>query len=151
MGNSTETYFEMQCRQQKEYNAFADRCTFAAYDSQQFNEGMARLGLDPEKDLDKLCQITVGVFLLKDHEKDFYALGKRFAAEQQGAIDADTTGEGFIYEMFLYELGNHEYGYTGDLADTLDALGLNIGDVNASPRLKHGLNLAISKVLEEET
>ena len=48
----------------------------------------------------------------------------RHHKELQAAIDADPTGEGFIKDMFLYELENHEYSYTGTAEDALDSLGL---------------------------
>jgi hypothetical protein len=53
------------------------------------------------------------------------------------------TGEGFILEMFDYELSNHEFTYTGDTEDTIDALGLSQGDFDNNPALKAGLRLAI--------
>ena len=47
---------------------------------------------------------------------------KRHDAEINEAIDSDQTGEGFIFDMFDYELSNHEYSYTGDMTDSLCAL-----------------------------
>lgn len=58
------------------------------------------------------------------------------------AIAADPDGTGFVYEMFLYEMDNHEYGYTGDLEDTLDALGMTIEEIAASEKLMAGLEKA---------
>lgn len=51
--------------------------------------------------------------------------------------------------MFLYELANHEYGYTGELEDTLDALGYTAEDINADKRLLHGLERATKRIMEE--
>jgi hypothetical protein len=62
--------------------------------------------------------------------------------EMADAIAADKTGEGFIFEMFDYELGNHEYVYTCDISDTLDALGLTIEDLAKNPALRAGLKAA---------
>lgn len=58
------------------------------------------------------------------------------------AIAADLTGDGFIYDMFDYELANHEYAYTQDLSDTLDALNLTVEKVNADSRFLHALQKA---------
>ena len=44
--------------------------------------------------------------------------------------------------MFVYELEDHEYGYTGDDSDTLDALNLTIEDVLQNPALLNGLRRA---------
>ena len=69
-------------------------------------------------------------------------------SEMQEAIQADETGEGFIYEMFVSELFNHEYGYTEDITETLDALGLDLAEVDSSPALSHGLAKAAAYVRE---
>ena len=68
--------------------------------------------------------------------------------KKENAIAADTTGDGFIFDMFVYELANHEYCITYDLEDTLDALGLTPEEVNADKRLSHGLNKAIKTYLK---
>jgi hypothetical protein len=41
----------------------------------------------------------------------------------QDAIAADKTGDGFIFNMFLYELENYEFGYSRSISDVLEALG----------------------------
>jgi hypothetical protein len=46
--------------------------------------------------------------------------------------------------MFNYELANHEYGYTQDLTDTLEALGLTMNEINADPRMANALKRAIA-------
>ena len=91
-----------------------------------------------EEELDKLR-------ICKNDRPDFSVILNRHKREMKAAIDADTTGEGFISDMFDYELSNHEYCYTGDLTNTLQALGLTKDDINASAKLKHGLQKAIKK------
>ena len=88
-----------------------------AFGEQQFREMMNAWGLDPEKDLDKI-----------------YRLGE------------DKTGDGFIYQMFLCELANHEYNYTEDVEETLDALGYTWEQIMADKRLLHGLKMAQKKI-----
>lgn len=61
----------------------------------------------------------------------------------QDAINEDKTGEGFILDMFNSELANHEFSYTGDLTDALDALGMSLDEIRASDLLIHGLKLAM--------
>lgn len=63
---------------------------------------------------------------------------------------ADEDGTGFLYQMFKYELDNHEYGYTGDFEDTLDSLGLTWEEVTASPRLLKALDKASSEIRKRE-
>lgn len=70
--------------------------------------------------------------------------------QMEAAIEADKTGEDFIYQMFLYELDNHEYGYTGDTEDTLDALGYTAEEVLGNPRLKRGIEKAVTEIRKRE-
>ena len=53
-------------------------------------------------------------------------------------------------DMFLYELENHEYSYTGTVEDALDSLGLSFEDVASDPRLARGLDLAEQEILEQQ-
>ena len=59
--------------------------------------------------------------------------------EMKDAIASDTTGEGFIYDMFRAELSDHEYTYTYDVSDAIAACGVTVEEINADQRLAHGL------------
>ena len=86
-------------------------------------------------------------------EKDAPLMHETFARhhkELQAAMDADPTGEGFIKDMFLYELENHEYSYTGTVEDALESLGLTYENVAEDPRLARGLDLAEQEILEQQ-
>ena len=63
------------------------------------------------------------------------------------AIAEDETGEGFIHDMFYFELNNHEYSITYDTTDALEALGLTAEEIAADERLKKGLALAHSQIM----
>ena len=65
-------------------------------------------------------------------------------------IKEDATGDGFIYEMFLTELNDHEFIYTQDVTETLDALNITIDDLNDNPALNHGLTKAIREINEND-
>lgn len=65
-------------------------------------------------------------------------------------IAEDTTGSGFIYQMFIYELANHEYIITQDITDTMDAVGISADDLEANPALKYGLKQAINEIMKEQ-
>ena len=74
----------------------------------------------------------------------------RHRKEEKEAMMNDLTGEGYIKDMFEYELANHEYGYTYDLEDTLNAIGLSMEEINNDERLKHGFDLALNRYRENE-
>ena len=134
-------------RQQKEVNALPIRF---AFNQEQFREIMKEWGLRPKMDLDKIARIPYGGFIQKKDAPLMHETFARHHRELQAAMDADPTGEGFIKDMFLYELENHEYSYTGTVEDALDSLGLSFEDVVANPRLARGLDLAEQEILEQQ-
>lgn len=135
------TYAEMRAAQQAEFNTFP---IMFAFSDKQFEEGMRRLGLDPS-DTDKVYTWSeVSGFYRKNDAPILHEMLERHGREMAEAVATDKTGEGFIYSMFVYELANHEYGYTGDVTDTLEALDLTADAVKEDPRLMRGLQLAIN-------
>lgn len=138
-------YLEMQNRHQEEVNAFP---MFAAFNNEQFDEGMRKLGLKPTK-TKAIQSIGYGMFARKKDIPVFQEMCLRHCREKWQAIEADTTGDGFIRDMFIAEMENHEYSYTYDLTDTLRALRLTAPEIDANPALKHGLKLAQIAVLGE--
>ena len=134
----------MKDRQQKEFDAFP---MGAAFSQQQFQQMMEKWGLTLN-DTDKICSIGGGCYIRKTDKEALCALINRLNNEKENAIAADLTGDGFIFDMFVYELANHEYCITYDLEDTLDALGLTPEEVNADNRLSYALNKAIKHYLK---
>lgn len=133
------TYKELKDRQQAEINAFP---FMFAFSNEQFIKGMERLGLKPT-DTDKIYSIGGGGYVRKSDYAELEAMTQRHRQEIRDAIAADTTGDGFIYDMFYYELANHEYIISGSITETLDALELTIDEINESKTLLHGLKKAI--------
>jgi hypothetical protein len=134
----SNTYLELTSKHEKELNNFPMAFAFS---KKQFAEAMATLGLEVA-DTDKIYSIGNGGFIRKSDSDALEEMFERHAKEMQEAIDNDSTGDGFIFEMFNYELGNHEYCVTWDVGPALDALGLTLDEVNASPKLLHGLQKA---------
>ena len=137
-------YQELKTRQEKEMNTFPLGVCFS---KQQFEEMMKNWGLTTT-DTDKIYSVGGGCYIRKSDHSAFHEMLKRFEKERSEAIAADTTGEGFIYDMFLSELANHEYCITYDLDETLDALHLTIEQINADKRLLHGLQKARKEYLK---
>lgn len=139
-----EHYIEMQARHQAEISALPIRFAFG---DKQFAEMMKDWGLNPESDVDQVRHVGAGGYA---RAKDIGLIDKTLARHHQefnAAIAADKTGGGFICEMFVTEMNNHEYSYTGDLDDVLSALGLTAHDVVNAPNLKAGMMMAHQRVL----
>lgn len=137
-------YTEMRNRHQEEFNALP---LGFAFSQKQFNEMMEKWGLDPDKDCDKIFSIGYGGYVQKKDAELLHQTRKRHDEELAAAIEEDKTGEGFIYEMFLAELADHEYGYTEDTSDALDALGYTAEEVVADERLNRGITMAHKKIM----
>ena len=142
-----ETYRKMKKRHQAEVDAFP---MFAAFSETQMTKGLKKLGLDPDKGYKDVMSIGAGCYIRKTDEDAFLAMMNRHKDERQQGIDADPDGTGFIFQMFRTELSYYEYSFTEDVSDTLEALGLTVDDVNASPALLNGLDLACKACIAED-
>lgn len=134
-------YAELKNNLQKEFDAFPFGFAFS---NEQFEKMKEELGV---KENSELISIGAGGFIRKTDEKALDELINGKEKRMKEAIASDPTGEGFIKDMFLYELANHEYCITYDLRDTLEALDLTINEIMEDPRLKLGLELAKNEYL----
>ena len=132
-------YAKLRERQQSEFNNLP---LGFAFSDEQFQKMMKGWGLNPERDLDKITRIPYGGFIQKKDVELYRETLKRHEQELFEAIASDETGAGFICDMFDYELGNHEYTYTWDITDAVEAAGFTIEDVQKDERLMNGLSLA---------
>lgn len=139
-------YTEMQKRHQEEVNALPLKFAFG---QKQFEAMMAGWGLTVD-DTDKIYKLGgTGGFYLRHDSKTIFDTFERHTKEREEAIAADKDGTGFIYDMFLCELANHEYCITYDLEPTLDACGLTEDEVLANPALLAGLKKAREDYLKQ--
>lgn len=139
-----ETYFEMKERHQREVNALP---LAFAFNRDQYREKLAAWNItEEEANNGGIVGIGGGGFIRSSDRDLVISAFERIAAEEEAAIAADTTGDGFIYQMFLYELNNHEYSYTGDITETLDALKITAEELNNNPALQNGLKKAVKEI-----
>lgn len=131
-------YRVLKEKHQKEINDFP---LMFAFSKKQFSEGMEKLGLK-ETDTDKILSIGAGGYMKKSDEKAFDDILARHETERKEQVNNDIDSTGYIFDMFKYELNNHEYCYTGDLQDTLDCLGYTREEIKADTKLLKGLELA---------
>lgn len=134
-------YMELKNKIQKEVDEFPMGFAFS---NEQFEKMKEELGV---KEDSELLSIGAGGFIRKTDKEAFNELFNNKAKRIDEAIAEDKTGEGFIKDMFLYELANHEYCVTYDLEDTLYALDLTYDEVMNDERLLRGLTLAKNEYL----
>lgn len=127
--------------QQARISAFLHEYAFFAFSQEQFRAGLQKLGIAPDAEK-VVIPISGGGFILKEKADDFRKLLADFDGERQTALADPETGGQFARDMFLYELANHEYTYTGNTEETLDYLGYKLSDIENSPQLKTALQQA---------
>ena len=139
-----ETYKQMKDRHQSEVNALP---LAFAFSHDRYLERLAEWNItEEEANNGAIIGIGGGGFIRSSDRDLVIGTFERIHDETEAAIAADTTGDGFIYQMFLYELNNHEYSYTGDVDETLNALGLTWEEMGDKPALLNGLNKALKTI-----
>ena len=134
-------YRKLKERQLKEINEFP---IIFAFNQKQLIEGMEKLGLK-ENETEKLLKIGGNGFIRKSDRKALNELIERHEIELRSEIQNDLTGEGFIFDMFNYELANHEYCITLDVEETIQSIGLTLKEVRENENLRLGLKKAIKE------
>lgn len=135
-------YLEMKRKHQEQINKFPLKFAFS---KDQVEEGLKELGVTKKE----VVSIGAGGFLRKNDLPRFKKESRERIEEMEKAIADDKTGEGFIYEMFYYELNNHEYCVTYSITDTVEGLGMTEEEVYNSESLLNGINKAKKQIQKE--
>lgn len=129
-----EKYSEWKERWQKAFNDWSKENAFFAYSDKQFEQGLKELGVAKED----IYGTDMGMYYKKSASAEMH----KIMADQDAEWKELLKNEDFMADAFEYELGNHEFCYTGEFDDTLDALNLTMEDVKKSPILKRALSRA---------
>jgi hypothetical protein len=133
-----ETYTEQKARHSKEFGAFEG--IFFAFSNEQLAEGMKKIGLAVD-DYKSIVSIGAGGYMLKSQVQAYRELCARHNQERKDL----KKDEKKLIEALIYELGNHEYGYTGDATDAVESLGYTMETIPQKT-----LNKAIAKYNEAQ-
>lgn len=115
-------YNDLKNKHRKEVNEFTG--IFFAFSNEQFTKGLEKLNL-PEGE--KLVSIGGGGYVRKTKVQDFIDMLERHKSERK-QIKKDRK---LLLDALAYELRNHEYGYTRDVTDAIEALDLKLEDIPA--------------------
>lgn len=142
-------YRAQQAEQQRRMSDFTSKYAFFAFDENQFNEGLEKLGIAPGTE-GALVRIPGGGYVLADKAQDFRDLLKSFRRERDEALRDAETGAQFAYDMFRASLNDNEYSYSEDAEDTLNSLGYDLQDIEADPVLKTAFDKACKDILQRD-
>lgn len=137
-----KNYSDLKTTHSNEYNSF--KGIFFAFSNSQMKTELSKYGLcfDKKEDLKKLLSLGGGVYLLKSEKENYSNLCESLNKEQEFNFLRDD----FLISSFYYELSNHEFIYTYDLTDTLNALGLEFSKL--TDQQKKCLNVAKENYLK---
>jgi len=112
-------YLTLKKQHEKEINDFP---LFFAFNDEQFKEGLKKLNTTKEN----LRSIMGGGFIKKEDVKKWQNLHLKQYNEHKNNF----KNEKYVYDMFRYELGNHEFIITYDETETLGSLNLTFNELN---------------------
>lgn len=142
-------YQTLRDRQQAEVNDYLKEGAFFAFSDKQFKAGLEKLGIAEEDAGKRLSRLgSTGGYMVKERVAGLKTLLDKNDQERQKALDDPETGRQFAFDMFFYELNNHEYIITMSAEETLDALGLTWEDIKTSAILSQELNRAENEIMK---
>lgn len=133
-------YIEWKEEYQKRINEFPMKFAFS---QEALERGMKELGLNPHE-TGKIVAIGGGGFIRATDVDAFNQLFDGRANELRKML----TDDSFLYDALVYELFNHEYGYTGDPDDAIYAIGLTPSEIVSDPRMRQVYNKASEYVMQ---
>lgn len=101
---------------------------FFAFDNEQFNKGLEKLEINS----DEIVSIGMSGFIRKSDVSTFNEMMESFKDEHIKNMKNDD----YVYHMFKYEMGNHEYIITYDDEEILDVCDVDQDLFIADERLK---------------
>ena len=131
-------YLVLRGKHEKDINEFP---LFFAFDDKQFKKGLEKLNTIKEN----IRSLGNGGFIKKEDVKEWQDILIRHSEEHKKAMD----DKGYAYNMFRYELSNHEFMITYDLEETLSSLNLTIEEVKKNSFLLEQLEKAKEDYLNE--
>ena len=110
-----ETYLEMKKRHSEALDAFP---MFFAFSKEQYIKGKEKLGVTSDDDI---VSVWCGGFVRKSDADAFVEMMESQTKELEHALHTD---DDFLYKAMVYKLRDTEAGYTGEMDDALNQLGL---------------------------
>ena len=141
-------YREFRDSQQKMFDDFADKNAFFAFNDEQFEEGLKKLGIRGRKTESvskNLVHAGAGMYLWKSAVPEYKSLISQLDKELREKMQ----NKRFAEEAFYYELGNHEYCITFDSEPAIEALGYTVDEVIADKKLFNAWCVAKRKYIAE--
>lgn len=132
-------YSQHKSRQEAERDTMP---MFFAYSIERLNEQMETRGI---KTFDEITSLGSGGYIKKGELNNLVEMVNRHVAEDE---EAKKDPE-FVYDMFRYELGNHEFCITHELDDTLAACSVTEEELEGNEMFRIQLGKAVQDYLAD--
>lgn len=113
-------YTELKRKHAEEMNNFEG--IFYAFNNEQFKKGIDKVGATQDN---KVVSLGAGGYILKSKLAAFKEMFKRHEQEMK-KLRQDRKK---LLDSLVYELNNHDYSYTGETTDALEALGVSADEL----------------------
>ena len=134
-------YLELRKRQEQAITDFDG--IFYAFNKNQFEEGMIKVGLNMD-DTKEILSLGAGGYIVKDKRKQFERIFEHYSK----TLKEQLKKKDFLLDALTYELQNHEFCITYSFEQTFDALGITLDDIKELEFGMEVLNEAKNKALE---
>lgn len=139
MNQKFNSYAEMLEFNRQEVEAFP---LFYAFTDEALEEGMQRLGVDS---FEEICKVGWATFVRKSDFNTYAEMIEQQQARKEEALKDPL----FLKNALIYELFNHEYAYTLEPDEAVEALGFQMRDVENNQRFMKILKQAEKYVLDK--
>lgn len=135
-----DSYGALQEAHQEDISNFPILWLFGKKSDAELIEAISKIGA---KSVDELIGIGGGGYIHKSKKDDFLTMMRKHTAERKEF----SSNQNNLVEVIFSEMCNHEYAYTQDPEDTLNALGKTYKDLQ-DPNFKKAWKLAEKKCLK---
>lgn len=135
-----DSYGALQEAHQEDISNFPILWLFEKKSDAELAEAISKIGA---KSVDELIGIGDGGYIHKSKKDDFLTMMRKHAKEKK----AFSSNQNNLVEMIFSEMCSHEYAYTQDPEDTLNALGKTYKDLQ-DPNFTKAWKLAEKKCLK---
>ena len=142
MSYRTMKYVDFKEKNDKAFHDFISKNVFFAFSDEQFKEGLKKFNIKENEVADKLYRYVGGGFMLKSAAKEEKEILKR----QHRIANKYFNNYKNLVDALVYEMFNHECGYTGSYTEGLYALGYGFEDLKKDKRLRKAYFQAKRKV-----
>ena len=135
-----DSYDALQKAHQEDISNFPILWLFGKKSDAELAEAISKIGA---KSVDDLVGIGGGGYIHKEKKEDFLTMMQNHGEER----NKFSSNQNNLIEVIFSEMCNHEYAYTQDPEDTLNALGKTYQDLQ-DPIFKKAWKLAEKKCLK---